>query len=211
MRVWFRIVSWTTVIVGLVLLVLYVGFFDVWTVPSDDPLLTAAIAPTLGPGDVLVVTRRTTIDRGNLLRCADPQAPGRYVIARAMAKWGDQVDLNGEVVSLDGRAVPRPRACDQSQVTVHNPATDEDVVLACSAEEYGEATYSVLAARDHPEPSSKVTIETGKWFLVSDDRHIHLDSRDFGTMTTTACQHVVFRILGGGGFFDSQSRFSIIW
>ena len=123
MRVWFRIVSWTTVIVGLVLLVLYVGFFDVWTVPADDPLLTAAIAPTLRPGDVLVVTRRTTIDRGNLLRCADPQAPGRYVIARAMAKWGDQVDLNGEVVSLDGRAVPgrAPATSPRSPSTIPPP------------------------------------------------------------------------------------------
>ncbi len=211
MKLWLRIMTWVTSIVGLVLLVLYVGFFDVWTVPADDPLLTAAIAPTLGAGDVVVVTRRTTVDRGNLLRCSDPQAAGRYVIARAMAKWGDLLDMNGEVVSLDGHAVPRPRACEQSRVTVHNPASDEDVVLSCSTEEYGEATYSVLSSGDHPEPFTKVTLETGRWFLISDDRHIHLDSRDFGTMTSTACQHIVFRIIGGGGFFDSQSRFSIIW
>ena len=89
MALWLRIMTWVTSIVGLVLLVLYVGFFDVWTVPADDPLLTAAIAPTLGPGDVVVVTRRTTVDRGNLLRCSDPQAAGRYVIARAMAKDPD--------------------------------------------------------------------------------------------------------------------------
>jgi signal peptidase I len=211
MQLWFRIVSWASAIAGVVILVLYVGFFDVWTVPADDPLLAASIAPTLQPGDVVVLTRRTTLDRGNLVRCADPQAIGRYVIARAMARWGDQLDLNDEVVTIDGRTVPRPRACEQAAVTVRNPASNEDVVLGCSTEEYGEATYSALRSGEHPEPASKVTIETGKWFLVSDDRHIHLDSRDFGQMDSTACQHVVFRLIGGGGFFDSKARLSIIW
>jgi signal peptidase I len=211
MQLWFRIVSWVSAIVGAVILVLYVGFFDVWTVPSDDPLLAAAIEPTLHPGDVVVLTRRTTVDRGNLLRCADPQAPGRYVVARAMAKWGDRVDLSDEVVTIDGRTVPRPRACDQATVTVRNPASGEDAVLGCSAEEYGESSYSALRSTDHPEPAAKVIIDVGKWFLVSDDRHIHLDSRDFGEMDSTACQHIVFRLIGGSGFFDSKTRFSIIW
>jgi len=211
MDLWFRIVSWVSAVVGVVLLVLYVGFFDVWTVPSDDPLLAAAIQPTLKPGDILVITRRSTLDRGNLVRCADPQAPGRYVVARAMARWGDHLDLNNEVVTIDAHAVPRPRACDTATVTVRNPASQEDAVLECSTEEYGEANYSALRSREHPEPASGTTIELGKWFLVSDDRHIHLDSRDFGQMDSTACQHIVFRLIGGDGFLDSKSRFSIIW
>jgi signal peptidase I len=211
MGLWLRIVTWAAAISGAVLLILYVGFYDVWTVPSDDPLLAAAIQPTLRPGDVVVLTRRTTVDRGNLLRCADPQAPGRFVVARAMAKWGDHLDLNDEVVTIDARTVPRPRACEQAIVTVRNPATDEDILLQCATEEYGEGSYSALRSRDHPEPAAKVTIELGKWFLVSDDRHVHLDSRDFGQMPSTACQHIVFRIIGGGGFWDSSARFSIIW
>jgi len=211
MQLWFRVVSWASAIVGAVLLVLYVGFFDLWVVPSDDPLLAAAIAPTLSPGDVLAIARHGTVDRGNLLRCADPQAPGRYVVARAMARWGDRLDLNNEVVSIDGRAVSRPRACDTPLVTVRNPATQEDIVLGCSTEEYGEGSYPALRSADHPEPASKVMIETGKWFLVSDDRHIHLDSRDFGQVDSPSCQHIVFRLWGGAGFLDSKARFSIIW
>jgi signal peptidase I len=128
-----------------------------------------------------------------------------------MARWGDNLDLNGEFVGIDAHPVSRPRACDPATVTVRNPATEEDIVLGCSIEEYGEGTYSVLRSTDHPEPSSKVTVEIGKWYLVSDDRHIHLDSRDFGQMPSTACQHIVFRIVGGGGFLDSKARFSIIW
>jgi signal peptidase I len=214
MNLWLKIILGTSAAVGAVVLVLYAFFFDYWVVPADDPLLTAAIAPTLAPGDVIVVTRRTTIDRGNLLRCPDPQAPGRYVIARAIARWGDQLDLSGENVSIDNHTTPSPRACEPAEVTVHNPATDQDQVLACSIEEYGEMTYSALRARAFPEPFHKVTVEVGRWFLVSDDRHVHLDSRDFGTVEAGpagGCQHIVFRIVGSGGFFDSKTRLSIIW
>ncbi len=60
-------------------------------------------------------------------------------------------------------------------------------------------TYSALRARANPEPFHKVTVEFGKWFLVSDDRHVHLDSRDFGEIDSGpagGCQHIVFRLVG---------------
>src|SRR5260370_31843523 len=107
-----RVLLWVAAILGAVAGVLYSFFFDFWTVPADDPLLAAAIAPTLAPGDVLVVTRRTSIDRGNLERCPDPQAPGRFVVARAIPRWGDRLDLSGELLSLDGHSTPSPRACE---------------------------------------------------------------------------------------------------
>jgi signal peptidase I len=211
MRFWLKIVVGIATILGAVFLILYAFFFDFWTVPSDDPLLEASIAPTLHPGDLVVVTRHTSVNRGNLLRCPDPQAPGRFVIARAIARWGDQVDLSGESVSIDRHSTPSPRACDPPQVTVHNPATDQDIVLACSVQEYGEATFETLRARENPEPSRPVVVEIGKWFLVSDDRHVHLDSRDFGQADTSSCQHIVFRVVSAAGFFDSKSRLSVIW
>ena len=81
----------TSGVVSVVLLGLYAIAFDVWTVPTDDPMLTASIEPTLSAGDLVVVTRHGSIDRGNLVRCIDPQEPGRFVIARAIAKAGDQI------------------------------------------------------------------------------------------------------------------------
>jgi signal peptidase I len=214
MNLWLKIVGWIVGVAGVVGIVLYAFFFDVWVVPSDDPLLSAAIEPTLHPGDIVAITRRTAIDRGNLLRCPDPQAPGRYVIARAIARWGDELDLSNENVSIDGHTTPSPHACEPREVTVHNPATGEDIVLYCSVEEYGEMTYSALRARENPEPFHKVTVEFGKWFLVSDNRHVHLDSRDFGEIESGpagGCQHIVFRFWGAGGFFDSKNRLSVIW
>ena len=211
MRTWFKFFGWIAAIVGAVLLVLYLGFFDVWRIPIDDPMLAASIEPTLSAGDVVALTRRTEVSRGNLLRCADPQAPGRFIIARAMARFGDRLDIGGEVVSIDSHRTPSPRGCDPPEMVIHDPQSSEDVTLGCSVEEYGEMNYRALRSVDHPEAPTKATPEPGKWFLVSDDRHVHLDSRDFGQIDPNSCQHIVFRIVGSAGFGDSKKRLSIIW
>jgi signal peptidase I len=52
---------------------------------------------------------------------------------------------------------------------------------------------------------------TEGWYLLSDDRHVHVDSRDFGALDVTACQHIVFRLVGAGGFGDDKKRLSVIW
>jgi signal peptidase I len=204
--------AWLVGVLGVALLVLYAFFFDVWTVPSDDPLLSASIEPTLSPGDVVVVTRHGTVDRGNLVRCADPQAAGRYVVARAMGKFGDKLEILGEVVLIDGKHTPSGHACDPPRTGVFNPQTSEEVPLVCSVEEYGEVTYSALRSEDRPEPPTRpVTVEASRWFLVSDDRHVHLDSRDFGQVDPATCQHIVYRLVGAAGFGDTKKRLSIIW
>jgi signal peptidase I len=208
---WLKVVLWTSGVVGVVLLGLYAIAFDVWTVPTDDPMLTASIEPTLFAGDVVVVTRHGSIDRGNLVRCIDPQEPGRFVIARAIAKAGDQITINDEVVSLDGHRTPSPRACDTPLVTVYDPTINDEVELACSVEEYGETDFSALRANKHPEAQRTATADMGLWFLVSDDRHVHLDSRDFGQVDPRDCRHIVFRLVSAKGFGDAKKRLTMIW
>jgi signal peptidase I len=204
--------AWVGGIVGIVLAALYYFVLDVWTLPVDDPLLAASIAPTLEAGDVVVVTRRGSVERGHLLRCADPQAPGRFVVARAIGTYGDRVDISGEVVSVDGRRTPSPRRCDPPRSTVRDPAKNEDVELYCGVEDYAGTSFSALRNGEHPEPPSKAaTIEPGRWFLVSDDRHIHLDSRDYGQVESSTCQHILFRLVGPTGFSDAKSRLTVIW
>jgi signal peptidase I len=52
--------------------------------------------------------------------------------------------------------------------------------------------------------------EAGKLFLVSDNRSMHEDSRDFGQVDASTCEHIVFR-LWGEHYTDSSRRFTIIW
>jgi signal peptidase I len=211
MRTWLKLVGWVAGIAGVVGLVLYIFVFDVWTIPSDDPMESASIEPTLSAGDVVLISRHTSIARGNLLRCADPQAPGRFVVARAIAPEGETLEIRNEVVTLDGKRMPSPRACDPSEMRLHDPQSGDDVNLHCSVEEYGERDFSALRENDHPEPPTKAVVEGGRWYLVSDDRHIHVDSRDFGQMEPSTCRHVVFRLESGAGFGDSKKRLSIVW
>jgi signal peptidase I len=210
MRVWLKIIVWLAVAIGGVLLMLY-PFFATWTVPTDDPLLAASIEPTLSAGDVVVVVRSSSVARGNLLRCADPEAAGRFVVARAIGRFGDHVELHDEVLSLDGRRTPSPRACDPAAVTIHDPRDGQDVDLNCSVEDYGDRSFSALRATQQPEPPTKVTVEAGRWFLVSDNRHVHLDSREYGQVDPRTCQHIVFRLVSAAGFADSRRRLNVIW
>jgi signal peptidase I len=160
------------------------------------------------PGDVVVVARSNGGSRGNLMRCPDPRAAGRYVVGRAMALVPEHIDIVGEVVSIDRSRLPSPRACPGT--VLRDPATGEDVDLACSVEEFASLTYNAYRARGRPEPPTKADVASGA-YLVSDNRHMHDDSRDFGTLSLSACQHVVFRLWSAAGFSDGKHRFDIIW
>ncbi|MEO8799740.1 MAG: S26 family signal peptidase [Polyangiaceae bacterium] len=121
-------------IVGLTLavaLVLYLFVFDVWTVPGDDPSLTAAIAPTLAPGDLLLVTKSVSGGDGDLLRCADPQVPGRYVIARQAGKPGSTIEFaEHDTMKVDGAGVAS-LSCTPPRTTVEDPTSHVQTDLDC--------------------------------------------------------------------------------
>lgn len=210
MRTLLQIAIWVIVVGGAVGGLLYYFVFDVWTVPTDDPLLAASIEPTLSAGDLVVLARHPTVARGILLRCPDPQAEGRFIVARAIAEAGDEFMLDSETIHIDGHRVVTPHACMESKTTVLDPNRNERIELSCATEEYGEGSYSVLRS-DHPEPATHANIEPGKWYLVSDDRHVHLDSRDFGQVDPSTCEHVVFRLVGAKGWSDWKSRLTFIW
>lgn len=61
------------------------------------------------------------------------------------------------------------------------------------------------------ETQQDVTVPSGRLFLMSDDRYLHLDSRDFGSLSDQSCQHLVFRLWSAEGFLDATHRFNIIW
>jgi signal peptidase I len=206
-----KVLLWIAVILGVLCGILYLAVFDVYTVPKDDPVLAAAIAPTLGAGDVVLIARHGTADRGYLVRCPDPRPenPGAWVIARVMAKAGEKIDISNDVVSVDARHNPSPYGCDPT--TMKHPQTGEDVELVCSTEDTGENKFEAYRAKQRQNPPFKTQVERGKVFLVSDNRHIHLDSRDYGAIDPEACQHITYRLWSGEGFSDAKHRFTVIW
>lgn len=207
-----RILVWTAlvcaVLVGLGYLML-----EPWTVPSDDPQLAVSIEPSLSAGDVVLVARTKGASDSALVRCADPDAPGRFVVGRVVAHAGEHVEVTGGVLTVDGKGFSASIACDPPTVHLRNPTTQEDEELNCSEEELGGYHPILRRASGTPEKEkdARAEVEVGKAYLLSDNRVMHLDSRELGSVQTSSCQRVVLRLWGAGGWLDAKKRLTVLW
>jgi signal peptidase I len=186
-------------------------FFEPWTVPADDAQLGASIEPTLSVGDVILVTRGSGASDGALVRCADPDAAGRYVVARVVAHTGDTVEFSNGLMLLNGKTPSASAACDPAIVRIKNPANQEDEELACSLEDLGGGLHPALRAQKGATRDSKAEVEPGKVYLVSDNRVMHLDSREVGMVAPSSCHHVALRLWSSAGWSDSKKRLTVLW
>ncbi|MEO8877658.1 MAG: S26 family signal peptidase [Polyangiaceae bacterium] len=213
MRSVFRGLAWVIGLLAVLALFLYATVFDVWVVPSDDPSLTASILPTLAPGDVMLVTRRGgEPEKGNLERCADPDAPGRFVIARVAGVATDRVEFSKDVMSVNTHGLSLGSACIPADVVVENPVSHEQTSLKCIRTDSAGFSHGLLRGTEgFEEDMAPVTVDANKIYLASDDSHFHQDSRDFGQIDPATCQHFVFRLFGASGISDGSRRFTLIW
>lgn len=207
-RSFIRTVVWLGGIFGAIGLLLYLFVFDTMLVPGDDALFTASIMPTLHPEDRILVRRGSEPRSGQLVRCASPDPTVPWVIGRVMGVPGETVELRSERVYMNGKPLVSRHACEP--VALNHPVSGQLVTLGCHVEESEAWTYSYLAASEYPEGTRTAVVEPGKLFLVSDNRHIHKDSRDFGQVDASTCEHVVFR-LWGESFIDSHRRFTLLY
>jgi signal peptidase I len=203
-----RNVLWLAAILGAVALLLYLFVFDTWLVPSDDPQLTASIAPTLSPDDRILTRRGAIPVTGELARCFVPDGSGKYTIGRVFGAGGDTVEVDNERVAVNGVGPKTRFQC--GIVSVVHPVSGDAVPLTCSVEDNGSFTYSVLVHPEYREGQTRTKVEPNKLWLVSDDRHLHKDSRDFGAVEAATCEHVVFR-LWGQTYGDASHRFNVLW
>jgi signal peptidase I len=206
-----RFLVWVAAIFGAIGAFLYFAFFDVWRVPADDPQFVVSVEPTLSVGDIVLVARHGSPGTGNLVRCADPDEPRRWIVGRWSAGPNDEIVFDNEAFLVNGSHFSSPRGCGVPRIMLTNPASGAQESLACRQIEFAGLTYEALFATEHVETGRTVKVDPGKIFLVSDNRHMHLDSRDFGSIDPSSCQHVVFRLWGNSGFGDGSHRFTIIW
>ena len=203
-----RNVAWFCAIVGAILLLLYLFVFDTWEIPGSDPLFVASIQPALKPMDRILTRRGSSPRYGELARCLVPDGRGAYAIGRVFGTEGETVEVLNERPSVNGKHPATRFAC--PMVTVVHPVSQELVALNCTVEDNEAFTYGTLTHPEFREGHTVAKVEPGKAFLVSDDRHIHQDSRDFGQVDASTCEHVVFR-LWGERFTDGSRRFNILW
>jgi signal peptidase I len=209
-----KLVVWVVVIVGVIVATLRATCMRVWTMPNDDGLLALSVMPTLEPGDVLVLWRVGTPTFGELVRCPDPEAPGRFVVGRILGEQGDKIVTEQGSVTVNDKIVGSRRACNPAQISVFDPKTGEAVDLSCEVEEAGGIEYTRARATHPPtlqQMPFQVKVPAGNVFLASDDRHYHDDSRDFGPVPKDSChERIVFRFWSARGWFDEGRRMSFI-
>jgi signal peptidase I len=207
-----RFLIWAVVIVG-VLIGIALIFLEPWRVPGDDAQFAVSIEPTMSPEDLVLVTRSTGTSDGALVRCIDPDAPGRFVVGRVVGSMGDKVEFSKGLMLVNGKLPSAPSACEPASVRLRNPATGEDADYGCALEEFAGSTHAVLRSSSNMNAARDTVteVEAQKVFLASDNRVLHLDSRDFGTVQSASCQRIVFRLWGATGWGDTKKRITVFW
>lgn len=185
-----------------------------WQVPDDDPTLTTSLAPSVNPGDWVLLWRLTPPGFGDLVMCPDPSEPGQLVIGRIVGEGGDDLTIDEDgSVNVNGLRGMSETRCKQGSVEVPHPRTGDPVELQCDIEVLGGVHHKRgqrPGAGVKPMPV-KTKIKAGEIYLISDNRYYPFDSRDYGTLPQETCnERLFFRLVSRLGFGDVSSRLSII-
>jgi signal peptidase I len=212
-RAFFKGLLWVAGVLAVIGAILRATILETWIVPNDDPLFNASIEPSIHPGDLLILRRGGTPSFGDLVRCADPQAPGRYVVGRILGEPGDKVFADGVIMKVNNKATEVEHACTPAKVTITDPTTGDRVDLECDLETLGGTTYMRARSNvaDARSAQTQTEVTEGNVFIASDDRYYHDDSRDFGAIPLATCTHrIAFRLWSAKGWSDEPNRMTVI-
>jgi signal peptidase I len=204
-----RTALWILGIFGAICVLLHLFVVEAWTVPrGPDNQFGTSLLPTMMVDDYVLVQRGKRPNYGELARCVSPLAPGTYVVGRVFGKERDRVEVSDAAVVTNGKGLASRHGC--PQMIVPHPVTESLVTMNCGVAETGAWTFSFLSSPDMNGGTHTALVEPGKVYLVSDNRLMHQDSRDFGQVDESTCEHVIYR-LWGEKFSDSARRFTILW
>ena len=211
MRKFLRGTFWTLLALGVIAGVLRFTILDAWSIPDDDPARSLSLAPSLWPGD-LVLLYRGTSSFGDLVRCTDPENPGRFVVGRILGDAGDRVEIFGTDVAVNDKRGVQEATCPVAHFQVQNPNSEIADELNCSVEAIGGRKHKRASkpGRESMTPK-RSTVGEGQVFLVSDNRVYPFDSRDYGTLPLSSCPDLIFfRVMGDKGIGDVTGRFTFV-
>lgn len=210
-----RITGWIVAVLAVIVGALRLTAIRWWQLPTNDPYFEASVEPTLHGGDWVVLWRATMPKFGDLVLCPEPKS-GRPVIGRIVGESGDHIKLTGSMLTVNKTASQTEGKCDPFHV--RDPANGADIVQTCSFEVLNDRTHprGNLAESNKPTflekpPDPEFDVAGGQVFLLSDNRALPYDSRDYGMVDRNQCvETVVLRLVSKDGFFDVPNRLSLI-
>lgn len=209
MKKFLKGLAWVVGTLAVIILILRLTMFKLWTIP-EDRVLDGSMRPSLQSGDTVLVMTIGKRSFGQLVRCADPEDPQRWVVGRIVGLEGDVVDVQGASVTVNGSEYNKSDGC-KDRLRVPHPTSGEVDAVCSRVEMAGGWHFRAYVPELHRDTPSTHKIPAGRLFLLSDNRTFHDDSRDFGTVAANTCTDlIVFRLWGKGGTSDTDSRFTYI-
>jgi signal peptidase I len=202
MNPYLKAAIWVVVVVGAAV-GLGALFFDTATVPDQS------MAPTMWAGDRVLVLKRGSVHRGDVVICEHPEFPDETIVGRVIGLPGDAVQISRGQLLLNGDVLHEE--VEGPFVYMDRTSSEEafEFVFTKKMQIIGGTISYLLFEKDSEVPDlPKTVVQSGYWVL-GDNRAGGLDSRTFGEVHESLCSGRAFFIYSavkGLGDADTARR-----
>ena len=185
--------------------------YDITLEPGERAAVPTGLAVAIPEGFAGLVLPRS----GHARRLGVGVVNGPGLIDAVRAAVGGElryVEVQGPLLRVNGKTYTATEACTDPMFVVAHPDTGSDVELQCSRVDMGGGWhFRGTVGKPNPSNDHKKRVGTNNVYLISDNRELHEDSRDFGTLPHASChQRIFFRLWGAAGWSDVESRMTLI-
>jgi signal peptidase I len=178
-----KFLGWVLTILAVILVVLRLAFVDIITVGHNG------MAPTIIAGDQVALWRGAKVEIGDIVLCAHPGDPGRYVLSRVIARAGQHVGSERGQLQIDDRTVMRKV---REPVRFFDVITNRTDRYLQAWEELGNNEHMVFLKERTAFALRETPVRRGLFTLGDNRSYRGEDSRTYGEVDPMTCKGVVF-------------------
>lgn len=131
--------------------------------------------PTLADGQRLMALKIVNYKRGDIIICIEPDEPDKIAVKRLIGLPGDTIEMKDDVLTVNGEVVEEEYLA-EFKAAFASDKLQEEYAYDESFQQY--ALNSTQFTNDF-----SVTVPSGSYFVMGDNRLISRDSRSFGVVT----------------------------
>jgi signal peptidase I len=185
LKIYNKLSVYILLIVGLNLLVfaLIAGFRKTEILAAPYRQVTGSMAPTILPGDLVLADKRIDhssenlgLRRGDLVVFKLPSDKSRRVVERIIGLPGDEIELRGMELYVNGKK----RTAQEAPAPEAREVESDGKKIVAFYEIGGLGAYRVFYFEGTVRDDFKISVPEGCCFVLGDNRDISADSRHWG-------------------------------